>query len=124
LVGLRSLFIYHISEVVEKAHESLAALSFLSLYAGTLGIAIERARSKRYACSRWIACEIISPLLAIGVSQLALYLYQRDFGYVDRSWRDMGIPLWLSFAFWQWLATRALRIGLDLLLLGRKRGSH
>ena len=37
-----------------------------------------------------------------------LYLDQRDLGWVDTSWREMGVPVWLSFAFWQWLATAAL----------------
>lgn len=123
LVGIERLFIYHISDILHKAHEALAVLSFLGLYLGTLGIAIERARSRRDPSNRWTASIIAGPLIAIGASQLSLYLDQRDLGWVDRSWRDMDIPLWLSFAFWQWLASAAIWLGLGLLLLSQKQAN-
>ena len=121
VVGLERLFIYHISDSLNKAHEAIAVLSFMGLYLGTLGIAIERSRSRIDLTNRWTACIIAGPLIAIGASQLFLYLDQRDLGWVDRSWRDMGIPLWLSFAFWQWIASAAIWLGLGLLLLSRNR---
>ena len=62
---------------------------------------------------------VASPLVVIGITQFWLYLDQRDLGWVDTSWRDMGIPLWLSFAFWQWLAIGFLGAGLGLLSFTR-----
>jgi hypothetical protein len=58
---------------------------------------------------------VTSPLVAIGITQFWLYLDQRELGWVDTNWREMGIPLSLSFAFWQWLAIGCLWLGLGLL---------
>jgi hypothetical protein len=57
------------------------------------------------------------PLAAIAITQFWLYIDQRDLGWVDTGWRAMGIPLWLSFAFWQWLAIVTLWLGLGALSL-------
>jgi hypothetical protein len=68
---------------------------------------------------------VVVPLLAIGISQVALYFDQRDLGWVNTGWREMGIPLWLSFAFWQWLAVTVLGVGVGHLIAtsgpGRRR---
>ena len=58
---------------------------------------------------------VVTPMLAIGITQFWLYLDQRDLGWVDVGWREMGVPFWLSFAFWQWLAIGFLWVGLCLL---------
>ncbi len=106
VVGLESLFFFDFSQIVRKGHEVLALLSFLSLYAGVPALQIHRVRLCQV--SSWPTFFAIGPLVAIGLSQLGLYLDQRDLGWVDTSWREMGVPVWLSFAFWQWLATAAL----------------
>ncbi|MGH7481147.1 MAG: hypothetical protein ACRELV_03260, partial [Longimicrobiales bacterium] len=78
----------------------------------------ERVRHDRRA---WAGAAIgAAPLVAVGVTQLALYLDQRDLGWVDAGWRAMGVPLWLSFAFWQWLAVALLWVGLGFLLWVRE----
>jgi hypothetical protein len=59
---------------------------------------------------------VSTPVVAIGITQFWLYLQQRDLGWVDTSWREMGIPLWFSFAFWQWLAIAILWMGLGVLV--------
>ena len=106
VVGLERLFFFEFSQIVRKGHEVLALLSFLSLYAGVPALQIHRLRLRQV--SSWPTFFAIGPLVAIGLSQLGLYLDQRDLGWVDTSWREMGVPVWLSFAFWQWLATAAL----------------
>ena len=106
VVGLERLFFFDFSQIVCKGHEVLALLSFVSLYAGVPALQIHRVRLRQV--SSWPALVAIGPLVAIGLSQLGLYLDQRDLGWVDTSWREMGVPVWLSFAFWQWLATAAL----------------
>ncbi|MDQ8181453.1 hypothetical protein [Pelagicoccus sp. SDUM812005] len=119
LVGLERLFVYHLSDLVDKAHEALALVTFLSLFFGNLGLAFTRTR--RAGATRWVSAVVVGPLLAIGLSQLALYLDQRDLGWVDAGWREMGIPIWYSFAFWQWLASGALWVSLGLLLAQRPK---
>ncbi len=120
-VGLERLFFYDLSQIVRKGHEILAVLSFLCLYAGVLDLQIHRVRLRQV--SFWPTLFAIGPLVAIGLSQLGLYLDQRDLGWVDTSWREMGVPLWLSFAFWQWLATAALWASFGHLVFS-SRSSH
>lgn len=117
LVGVERLLVFHLSDLIHKAHELLALLSFLSLYAGILGLLTRFAvRSKAFLLS---AVLVASPLLLIGLTQLYLYLDQRDLGWVDTGWRDLGIPVYLSFAFWQWWAMGFLLLGLGVVLLTR-----
>ena len=71
LVGLERLFIYHISDSLNKAHEAIAVLSFMGLYLGALGIAIERAKSRIDPANRWTAYIIAGPLIAIGASRFS-----------------------------------------------------
>ena len=113
LLGLERLFIHDLSSWLNKAHEFIGVFAFLGLYVGILGFLLHVMLRKRvYIIS---ALVVATPLLAIGISHVWLYFDQRNLGWVDTSWRDMGIPVWLSFAFWQWLAIGFLWIGLGLL---------
>jgi energy-converting hydrogenase Eha subunit A len=109
-MGVEWIVFDHLSDLVHKAHELLAIGVFFGLYAGVLGLYAERLRRGRRA---WAGSFIVvAPLIAIGITQLALYLDQRDLGWVDAGWRAMGVPMWLSFAFWQWVAVAMLWAGL------------
>jgi hypothetical protein len=113
-MGAEWLIFRHLSDVLNKGHELLALGVFIGLYAGVLGLYAERIRHDRRA---WAAAMLVAaPLLAIGITQLMLYFDQRDLGWVDHGWRAMGIPVWLSFAFWQWLAVALLWVGLGHLV--------
>jgi hypothetical protein len=113
VAGERLVF-RHLSDVVPKAHELLALAMFIGLYAGVLGLYASRVRHDRRA--RAAVLVVAAPLAAIGLTQLALYVGQRDLGWPDAGWRTMGIPVWWSFAFWQWLAVALLWLALGHLL--------
>ena len=113
LLGLERLLIRDLSALFYKAHEILGLFTFFGLYFGIIGLLVHAMlRQRRYLL---LLLLIVSPLLAIGITQFWLYIDQRDLGWVDTSWRAMGIPVWLSFAFWQWLAIGFLWLGLGLL---------
>lgn len=113
LLGIERLLIYDLSHWLYKSHEVLALLCFAGLYFGILLLLfLAMLRHKRYLIPVLL---VVSPLLAIGISQFWLYVEQRDLGWVDASWRQRGIPVWLSFALWQWLAIVFLWLGLALL---------
>ncbi|UCB54611.1 MAG: hypothetical protein JSW45_11830 [Thiotrichales bacterium] len=113
LLGLEKLLIRDLSSLVYKAHEILALLTFMGLYFGVLALLVQSMlRQKVYALPLLL---VVAPLVAIAITQFWLYLDQRDLGWVDTSWRETGIPLWLSFAFWQWLAIGFLWLGLGLI---------
>lgn len=117
-LAVERLAFTHLSDVVPKAHELLALALFVGLYAGVLGLYAERLRGERRALAAALA--VVAPLAAIGLTQLALYLGPRDLGWPDPGWRTSGIPVWWSFAFWQWLAVGLLWVGLGHLLWSRR----
>ncbi|KPK12246.1 MAG: hypothetical protein AMJ68_02710 [Acidithiobacillales bacterium SG8_45] len=120
LIGIEGVFIRDLAQWVTKGHEVLAIFAFLGLYLGLL-IFLVQAMTLRiiYGIP---ALLVTVPLIAIGVTQFWLWITQRDIGWLNIEWREMGIPVWLSFAFWQWLAIVFLTIGLGALsLIGRKR---
>jgi hypothetical protein len=119
LLAVEGIFALELSRHVRKAHEALALATLAGLYGGVLGIYTARAR--RSPLFRIPALLVILPLCAVGASQLALYLGQRDLGWVDTAWRELGVPFWLSFAFWQWVAVVLLGCGIALLVITSER---
>ena len=115
LLGAEKLLIHDLSNWIYKAHEILALLTFSGLYIGILGLLVQ-AMLHRKIYSVHVSL-VAGPLIAIGITQFWLYIDQRDLGWVDISCREMGIPFWFSFAFWQWLAIVFLWLGLGLLSL-------
>jgi hypothetical protein len=114
LLAVEGLLVLDLSGIMRKGHEALALLTLLALYAGVLGLYVHRIR--RRSPFLWPALVVLLPLVAVGASQLALYFDQRELGWVDTSWRELGVPLWLSFAFWQWLAVALLGAGIGHLI--------
>ncbi len=115
LLGLEKLLIKDLSNWIYKAHEILALFTFIGLYFGILTLLVQAMLRKKAFVIPLLT--VTAPLAAIAITQFWLYLGQRDLGWVDTSWREIGIPLWLSFAFWQWLAIGFLWLGLGLLSL-------
>ena len=123
LLGIEGMLDLRFSAVLYKAHEGLAILAFLGFYGGVLGLHVHRIR--HMDASVWPPLAVVLPLVAVGITQITLYFDQRDLGWVDTAWREMGIPFWLSFAFWQWLAVAFLALGLGwLVVVGRASGRH
>lgn len=110
LVGLERLLLFHFSDRFHKGHELLALLAFLGLYIGVGGL-IFQLRGVGES-GRWPVFLLFLPLSAILCVQLWLYYDQRDLGWVDPGWREKGVPVWLSFAFWQWWAMVGLWLAL------------
>jgi hypothetical protein len=115
LLALEGLLTLDLSRIARKGHEAVALATFLGMYGGVLGLYLHRLR--RSGSFLWPALLVVLPICAVGISQVVLYLDQRDLGWVDTAWREMGIPFWLSFAFWQWLAVGFLGIGLGVLVV-------
>jgi hypothetical protein len=114
ILGLEGLFALDLSALGRKAHEAVAIVAFFGFYAGVLGLYGLRGRGN--GASVWPALVVAAPLVAVGITQLALYFDQRDLGWVNTEWRELGVPLVLSFAFWQWVAVVLLGAGLALLV--------
>ena len=118
LIGAEGVFVRDLGHWFPRGHEILALCTFIGLYTGLLIFLIQAMfQQKIYALP---AALVTLPLVAIGISQLWIYYSQREIGWLNSAWREMGIPVWLSFAFWQWLAIFFLTIGLGSLSLIRK----
>lgn len=113
LLGVEKLLIHDLSYWIYKAHESLAFFTLLGLYVGILSLLLQFIHFKKF--NIFYVLLIVSPLMAIAITELWLYLEQRDVGWVDTNWREKGLPIWLSFAFWQWLSIALLWVGLGML---------
>ncbi|HWN06774.1 MAG TPA: hypothetical protein VNO53_06390 [Steroidobacteraceae bacterium] len=111
VVGVERLVFVRLSSIVDNGHEALAVGAFAGLYVGMLGLYWQRVRLGRTG-----ALVVAAPLAAIFITQILIYFDQRDLGWVDHGWREMGVSPWLSFAFWQWLAVAFLWFGLGHLL--------
>jgi hypothetical protein len=115
IVALRAGILFgmtvRFSSLVNNGHEALAVGAFAGLYTGLLGLYWQRLKLGRTG-----ALVVAAPLAAIFVTQIVIYFDQRDLGWVDHRWREMGVSPWLSFAFWQWVAVALLWIGLGHLL--------
>ena len=110
-VGVERLTFVRLSSIVNNGHESLAVGAFAGLYTGLLGLYWQRIRRG------WTgALMVAAPLAAIFITQIVIYFDQRQLGWVDHGWREMGVSPWLSFAFWQWIAVALLWVGLGHLL--------
>ncbi len=110
LLGLERLLIVDLSNWFYKAHEFIALSTFFGLYVGIIGLLIRSLlQPSRY---QRIVFIVVIFLFAVSLRLLWLYLTQREYGWVDASWREKGISVWLSFAFWQWWMIGFLWLGL------------
>jgi len=118
-LGLEGLAGLRDSERLGKTHEAIALVAFIGLYAGLLGNLLRGVKSDQTLLAPALLAAI--PLCAAGIVQLVLYFDQRDLGWVDVDWREMGVPFWLSFAFWQWVAAGFFLLALGWLVAADKR---
>jgi hypothetical protein len=104
-----------------KGHELLTLLAFAGLSVGTVQMTfatVERfveppsgggsSRSKFYAVV--IAGLVVVPIVLAGLAQLYVFYARPDLHWVGLSWRARGVPLYLSFAFWEWLTVAILSV--------------
>jgi len=123
IVGVERLTLTTLSDVIHKGHEYLAIVAFFGLFLGVVGfwLALARSLTRRW---NWTPLQLFvlamisaSPLLGAIISQAYLYVVPNDLGWVGPHWAALGVPLYLSFAFWEWLASLAVWLYLYVILL-------
>jgi hypothetical protein len=93
---------------LSKGHELLAILAFLGIYGGVIlqnfVVINERQRSAiRLRASIW-ALLLLLPVALAALTQAYLSLARPHTPWVTPAWRARGIPIYLSFAVWQWIS--------------------
>jgi len=123
LVAADGMLLPKLNDLAYKLHEIIATFAFAAIFFGVLAFWYAAMRWLR-ASRRWTlgACGFISalvaaPLAGAMLSQAYLFYVPNDLGWVDREWADKGVPVYLSFAFWEWLAIAAVYVGLYVIAL-------
>jgi hypothetical protein len=122
LMGLERALVFDASSLLYKSHEVLALLCFAGLYIGTFALCVTALC--RGIEPRAPVVLILATLIGIGAVQVLLWWTQRGYGWVGRNWRALGIPVWQSFALWQWIAATALLLALGWFSFAPVRARH
>ena len=121
-VGFERLFSQGLALHTYKLHEYLSVITFFGLLLGIAGfwLCLTRWLLLQRQWSVWALSGLsfvsVGPILGTGLSQAYLYFIPNDFGWVGPHWAELGIPLYLSFAFWEWLTVVGIFIYLFLIL--------
>jgi hypothetical protein len=100
---------------VPKGHEILALMAFFNLCLGLMQRTFHtvkrylllRARSSPGGARLYaglLAGGALSPILLASFAQGYVSYAFPELPWVSLSWRALGVPLYLSFAFWEWVA--------------------
>ena len=113
---------------VQKGHEILAVLAFVGLCIGMVRLmfqTIERTllrrmrrftgRARLYAAI--LASAAVFPILLAGLAQPYVHYVFPELHWVNLSWRARGVPVYLSFAFWEWITCVVLSAYMAILSL-------
>jgi hypothetical protein len=104
---------------VPKGHEMLAILAFVGIWCGIVSVmfqssvqALLRRMRGTSGRARWYAAALVLaamlPLVLAGTAQAYVYLEIPDLPWVSLAWRARGVPVFISFAFWEWVTCLVL----------------
>jgi hypothetical protein len=110
VVALDGMVLPKLNLLMPKLHETTATITFAAIFFGLVGFwtaMILWLRAER-CWSVW-SCALVSLLVAVPmagamISQAYLFFVPNNLGWVGPEWAKMGVPVYLSFAFWEWLA--------------------
>ncbi len=121
-IGVERLTIRNLSDYFWKAHEYIAIVAFAGLFLGVVGFwfalahAYVRDRGLPLAAGVGLIFASAAPMVGVALSQAYLYFVPNSLGWVGPHWRALGIPIYLSFAFWEWIASVSVFVYLFLLV--------
>jgi hypothetical protein len=106
---------------MEKGHELLTVSAFAGLCFGMVRLmfqTIERTLMRRMGRlsgharvgAAILASAAVFPIVLAGLAQAFVHYAHPELHWVNLSWRDRGVPIYLSFNFWEWLTCVLLGI--------------
>jgi hypothetical protein len=108
-----------------KLHELLTIVAFLGLCLGLVRITqprIHRRANSRIGpqqggqarptslISAFSSGALAAPVALAGLAQAYIFFARPDLHWVGLVWRTRGVPVYLSFAFWEWLTCGVLTL--------------
>jgi hypothetical protein len=113
---------------IQKGHEILAVLAFVGLLIGMIRLMFQTSerilrrrihrfsgRARLYAAI--LASATVFPILLAGLAQAYVHYVLPELHWVSLSWRARGVPVYLSFAFWEWVTCVVLSAYMVILSL-------
>jgi hypothetical protein len=117
---------------IPNAHELLALAAFIGICVGTVLVtfpAVEqggRLRSLPAGQRRLYAAILVgialSPILLAALAQAYVARELPALPWVNLGWRARGVPVYLSFAFWEWVTCAVLSVYVTVLSLSIHAG--
>ncbi len=108
-----------------KGHEILTLLAFTGLCVGLLRLTLDRVGygTSRATKDTWragraglvLASLLVAPIVFAGLAQAYVFYLMPQLHWVGLAWRTRGVPVYLSFAFWEWMTVVVLSIYLTVL---------
>jgi hypothetical protein len=105
---------------IPKAHEFLTLMAFAGLCVGLLRLTLDVIGDSRgpngHVGSRTsragvaLAALLVAPIVIAGLAQLYVFYVLPELHWVGLSWRARGVPVYLSFAFWEWVTIAVLSV--------------
>jgi hypothetical protein len=91
---------------VPKGHEILALMAFFGQCVGIVQLTFLRRRRVRGA--PWLYAGVLAgaallPILLAGLAPAYVSYALPELRWVGLEWRSQGVPIYLSFTFWQWI---------------------
>lgn len=120
---------------VPKSHEILAVAAFLGFCGGVVQLAIREIMRQRpvrrdgplvnpRVCAVVAVGVAAAPILLAGLAQAYVAYARPDLPWVGLAWRMRAVPIYLSFAFWEWISCLVFSVyvtSLSLLALRRSQ---
>ena len=109
---------------IPRGHDAVALAAFVSLCVGAALTSFElihqKARQRRLAVAPWLlACTVaglaFAPVLFAAFTQAYVSRALPTLPWVSPAWRSRGIPVYLSFGFWEWVTCAVLSLYLAIL---------
>lgn len=109
---------------VPRGHDSLALAAFLSLCIGTVLSTFPRVMRSaglrplpgaRYVQAVILAGAALSPVVLAALAQAYVSRALPSLPWINPVWRARGVPMYLSFAFWEWVTCGVLSLYLVFL---------
>jgi hypothetical protein len=92
-----------------REHEILALLAFAGLsygmvqgFAWTLLPRRSRPMGRRAYAAAVVGAAVL-PIVLAAIAQAYVFFERPELPWVNLSWRDRGVPVYLSFALWEWI---------------------
>jgi hypothetical protein len=111
---------------IAKGHEALAILAFAGVSYGMVRIFqrsvvqnMTRPDDRRRLRAGLLVGVAVLPIMLAACAQAYVFLERSDLPWVNLTWRARGVPVYLSFAFWEWLTCLVLSAYMTMLVLLR-----